>query len=110
MIADLETCAAGTGAVDDSNPFMAQDPAWGASRDIPFQDMEVSAADCGLCNLHDSVIRGLNDGLRPFFQSFEAGTAINQGFHGTILSEILVSMAGLPRHALTPIKLSGGSH
>ena len=109
MIARLEARAGGAGAVDNADAFMAQNPPRCTAGNVALQNMKIGAADCGLSNFHHSVVRILNDGLGPFFQRFEAGTAINQGFHGAIRFNVRVSIGGRLPLALTPINLSGGS-
>lgn len=109
MITSFEGRARGSDSVYDTNAFMAEDSPGRTGGNVTFQDMQVGAADCGLGDFHNSVIRRLQDGLGTFFQGFETGTAINQGFHGAIRQRLAAIMIKRAAAALTPIKLSGGS-
>lgn len=84
MVARLEAGIGRPDAVDNPDTLVTRDASRRAAGNIPFQDVEIGTANRSLGDDYDCVIGRLNEGFGPLFQGLEAGTALHQGFHGTI--------------------------
>ena len=82
MIARFEGGAPCPDLLHDADTLMPQYPARLAAGHIALENVQIGAADRGFGDFHDGVIRSVQDGLGTFFQGFEAGTTVSQGFHG----------------------------
>jgi len=85
-VALVKTADAGSGFINHSDSFMAENPASRDCRQIAFENMQVGAADGCLGHPHHGVGRLAQRRLRHFFQLFFSRTAIHEGFHEIVFS------------------------
>ena len=81
MIARLKYRDSGTDLIDNSDAFMAQNTARLATWQIPFEDMEIGAANCRFRDLDDCVRRRRDFGLRTIHEGFLADRLIDERLH-----------------------------
>ena len=71
--------------VDYADAFVAENAAGGASRHIPFEDMQVGPADCRLDDFDDGVGRRLDLRFRPIFERLLFRSMIDESLHNFLI-------------------------
>jgi hypothetical protein len=98
MVTRLECGDRRSYRVDDADTLMAENPPRFAAGNIPFEDMQIGAANCGLENFDDRIGGRVDLRFRALFQRVLAGAVVHKGFHGD--DSILVMVLMLPSQNL----------
>ena len=88
MITRFEIAYSRADRLDNANPFMAKGPSRRNRRNIALEDMQVSAAYCGVQQTNNGVSRFIDDRGRLVGPVFNARTLIDEGFHSVFLYPI----------------------
>ena len=81
MLSLLESHHGVANLIDYAHSLVAQYCSWCAGRDISFADMQIRAADCGLCEFDNCIGRLADLGLWTFFELDITHGAIDKCFH-----------------------------
>jgi hypothetical protein len=71
--------------VDNADSFMSQDATWRATRHVALENMQISATDGRLDDLHHRIARRPDLRLWPVFKTLKAGSMIDKRFHVILL-------------------------